>query len=238
MGYHTKSRWGFAALLLLTSACATTRRVDNLPPSVTMNYSRVARGEVRSPGVIIQALDGSFEMRAGEMWSPPFDQGADCVLQPSADPGPGLRSGAKQVSVQVPGREQPLYGLLSLCGAPPGATGPATRVYQIEVPQAYVDATEGGRVSVVFEPHQAAYDYGTPMAWILWLSQYPLDQMGTAELVTARSAAQAQANAVHFRQVAAQQAPASGASDDDWLMLIPLVAGVVGIAILIPLLLE
>src|SRR5690606_8503252 len=103
----------------------------------------------------------------------------------------------RRVRVIVPSADEPLYGLLQLCGAPPNATGPATRRYNIEVPQSYVERTGGGLVSVVYEPHQGEFGYGSPKAWSLWLSRAPFapPSARAQPVVTTRSAAQALANA-------------------------------------------
>ena len=194
-----------AVCVIVSSACATAR------PRFELNYPQPTRGEVVTSNVTIIDEAGQFELRAGEVWRPPFDQGPDCVLNPDASlPDAGVVSGARRVRVHVPGRREALYGLLSLCGAPPDATGPATRNYQIESPQSYVDATNGGRVSVVFEPHQGQWAYGEPKSWILWLAQAPFEApRGGVRFTTARIEAMKQP------EVVAQ----SGGEDDVGLIL-------------------
>jgi hypothetical protein len=129
-------------------------------------------------GVRIAAADGSFVLTE-EPFNSPFSQGANCVAAPSAENAQeGESTGARRVSVHLPaaegGEEVVLHGLLSLCGVPPTATGAATRRFGLQVPQEYVEATSGGRVSVVYEPFLdtagAALD---SKAWILWLSSTP-----------------------------------------------------------------
>jgi hypothetical protein len=145
----------------------------------------VASGTLATEGVTIRAADGSFTLTAGQRFTPPYqnrcyDLRAD---QRSALQGDiteafatGDELGARRVLVDVPGREQPLLGLLLLCDMADSATGAGARSYHIEVPGEYVSAASGGRVSVVFEhvqvnaPEQGLYTW---YGWILWLSDQP-----------------------------------------------------------------
>ncbi len=140
-------------------------------------YANVPGGLVATKGVRVVAEDGSFELTAEKPFEPPFHQGATCLVEPIAENSEqGEITGARRVRVYVPAadaKEQVLYGLLSLCGAPPDATGAATRRYALQVPQSYIDATEGGRVSVVYEPFVDLTRGNPSKAWILWLSQTP-----------------------------------------------------------------
>lgn len=182
-----------AALIVL---CAVTVGCAHAPSQVDLGYRSVPDGVVLTRDAQIVDENGQFELTAGQPWAVPFDLGDQCVLNPEAsDPDAALLTGAKRVRVIVPDVAEPLYGLLQLCGAPPDATGPATRRYNVEVPQSYVERTAGGLVSVVYEPHQGAFAYGSPKAWSLWLSRAPFPQPSprAQPVVTARSAAQAQA---------------------------------------------
>jgi hypothetical protein len=132
-------------------------------------FRPIPSGFVATPGVEIIAEDGSFRLTAGQPFTPPFNQGSGCVLEPDAgNYAQGLATGARPVIVKLADDRQ-LYGLLSLCGAPRDARGPATRSYELEVPDSYVAATAGGRVSVYFETFTNT-KLGAK-AWILWLSE-------------------------------------------------------------------
>lgn len=124
---------------------------------------------VATDGVTITAEDNSFRLTAGQPFTPPFSQGDNCLLAPASDNyGQAIATGARPVVIDLANGRR-LYGLLSLCGAPVTATDPATRSYRIQVPEDYIAATSGGRVSMVFEP----FTSGAPSAkaWILWLSE-------------------------------------------------------------------
>lgn len=68
--------------------------------------------------------------------------------------------------VRVVLEDRKLWGILMLCGIPTNSTGPASRAYRIEVPDTYVEATSGGRVSMVFE-----HLNNDRLSWVLWLSR-------------------------------------------------------------------
>lgn len=196
------------------------------PSQVNLGFRSVPDGVLLTRDARIVDENGRFELTAGQPWAVPFDLGDECVLNPDAsDPDAALLTGARRVRVIVPDVEEPLYGLLQLCGAPPNATGPATRRYNVEVPQSYVERTAGGLVSVVYEPHQGQFEYGSPKAWSLWLARAPFAPPAprTEPPVTARSAAQAQANA-------SAAASNEGSGGDD-VLLILLLAGATAAAI-------
>ena len=52
-----------------------------------------------------------------------------------------LRWGSPRVRVRVPGLAEPLYGVATTCAVPQDAQGPGSRMYRIEIPQQYIDAT-------------------------------------------------------------------------------------------------
>jgi hypothetical protein len=142
------------------------------------------RGDVAMDGVVIRAGDNSFTLDSGRLFTPPFQ--AHCYNLPNeqelmpanlteaASAGEAL--GGRRVTVAIPGREQPLFGLLVLCDVPERARGPASRSYRIVIPAEYVAQAQGGRVSVVYErvtrlslDGQERWWYG----WVLWLSDEP-----------------------------------------------------------------
>ena len=125
---------------------------------------------VATPATNIAADDSSFRVVSDQVVAPPFY--SHCAALPASPDGYKKLRDARRVHVQVEGMD--LYGVLAICNLPHGATGPASRAYRLQVPHEYVAATEGGRVSVVFE---AVDVNGMPTqhpAWELWLSRSPL----------------------------------------------------------------
>jgi hypothetical protein len=134
-----------------------------------VQWNRVPLGVVVTPDVEILAEDGSFKLVSGKSFIPPFYTN-DCLTKANtSNYARAEQMGARRVIVRVPGMDKPLHGILALCEVHPRATGPATRSYQIQVPAQYVEATAGGRVSVVYE----ITNYRDFDAWQLWLSRVP-----------------------------------------------------------------
>jgi hypothetical protein len=134
---------------------------------------QVTQASLASDRVAIVAEDRSFVIQPGQLMSTPFHSG--CPRMPTTDNYPDAEAqGARRVRVVYPGVTDPLYGILSFCMISDQFHGSASRSYRLEVPQSYVDATEGGRMSVVFEQYGLNnQDYP---AWILWLSREPIPQ--------------------------------------------------------------
>lgn len=146
------------------------------------------RGIIATPNVTITAEDNSFTLVSGTEFKPPFQvntsnmiakiikkyrKGGSAVMR--EDYGEFLNEGARRVMVNVAGKQ--LYGVLSLNTMLDGAYGPASRMYQIEIPQEYIAGASGGRVSVVFENvdvQDPKHGSLTAQAWILWLSDMPI----------------------------------------------------------------
>ena len=134
---------------------------------------RVQGGMLRTPEAKIVAEDGSFTILSGEEFTTPsFVEGFSVInywdvqgkdlknLYKSA-----LSNGGKKVRVTVPSRSKPLYGVLAFIPMPPRASGPGTRSFEISIPEKYINAATGGRISVVYELVSDRY-----INWILWLS--------------------------------------------------------------------
>ncbi len=145
----------------------------------------IETGSIATEGVAIAAVDGSFTLTAGAPFRSPFQ--GQCWNLDDDRPmmgeslkyaaGFALQHGAKAVSVRVPGRPQPLHGVLQLCEAPEAGFGPASRSYRVVVPNDYVAAASDGAISVVYEPVDWRSNAGATMwwyGWILWLSDQPL----------------------------------------------------------------
>lgn len=158
--------------------------------STSAEYRRAPQAMLETVDVQIRAEDGSFTLTPGQAAPTPF-QSEDCPLTPA--PGnyeQAIRGGARAVRIQYPGIEEPLYGLLSFCPMPADSTAPPTRMALVQVPQSYVDSTDGGRVAVVFEQlyhpprtEQQRQSRAWP-AWVLYLSRQPFP---TAAVAPSRS---------------------------------------------------
>jgi hypothetical protein len=138
-----------------------------------------------TPHCVIEAEDGSFTIETGKPMPPPFD--IETFAESETDDWNGstlvekfkeaLDLGARRVRVKAQGLEQPYYGVLVLSKIRKDAFGPASRSFNIEIPEEYFRQATGGRVSVVYE----TVEYGKKgseseswYAWILWLSDRPL----------------------------------------------------------------
>jgi hypothetical protein len=175
-----------AAAILGSLACATTGGGAVGPPAPSMT--------IDTPGVTITVSTelGESVFVAGQTYSTystPFSSSRSYYLGLHAEDANvvsmysvALNSmGARKIMISYPGRDKPLYGVLLLCDIYPGSTGPASRSYQIQVPQQYVDAASNGRVSVVYEklnsPQNGKRDSGgkiiSTKSWVLWLSDMP-----------------------------------------------------------------
>ena len=133
-------------------------------------------GTLATPGVLIISDDRSFQIQPGGMFNTPY-AGA-CPQNPTTENyGEAESTGARRVRIAFPGLAEPLYGVLHFCTIHPGFHGSASRSYRLEVPEEYVRATDGGRVSVVFE----RYDHAgvTHPAWVLWMSREPMPRQGS-----------------------------------------------------------
>ena len=138
----------------------------------------IPEGKLKTPGVSIAAEDNSFVIKSGEVFTPPFE------VETFSKVGKwdfnnlvekwdeALKLGAKRVRITVPSQPEPLYGVLLLGTAAPGAKVAAARSYLLQVPQNYVDEAQDGKISVIYE--QAPYKEGQQwFTWALWISDRP-----------------------------------------------------------------
>jgi hypothetical protein len=167
---------GRAGGLFLVAAMGACASIPPPPPTgPQLGYRNVGYGTILDAEIEADPEQGGFKLVPGPPWPAPFAQGPDCLLDPTAANVRYAQStGAKPVRVKVPGLSEPLYGLLSLCGAPPEATGASVRELQLQVPRERVEATADGRVSVVWGAHLAGGAELAQKAWILYLSRTPL----------------------------------------------------------------
>src|SRR2546423_7390988 len=116
--------------------------------SIGCANQRIPEGKLKTPGVTIAAEDNGFEIKSGEIFTPPFE------IETFSKVGKwdfnnlvekwdeALRLGAKRVRITVPSQPEPLYGVLLLGTAAPGAKVAAARSYLLQVPQDYVDEAQ------------------------------------------------------------------------------------------------
>ncbi|MFG1491379.1 hypothetical protein ABMA58_19165, partial [Oceanospirillum sp. HFRX-1_2] len=107
------------------------------------------------PGMAINSKDGDFKKFTFSDRDVVTPFHSDCSIGSDGLPdddsivdgySTGLKRGAKKVSVQVNGRDEPLYGVLMLCEVPLTAKGAASRIHLLEAPQKFVDEAKEGRV--------------------------------------------------------------------------------------------
>jgi hypothetical protein len=140
-------------------------------------YIRPSEAVLATEGTTIQFNSGTA-IRSGQSFTPAtylparIFENREKLLQPQTYRA-WLQMGAEPVRVMVPGRAEPLYGIIAFHELSEGHTGPATRSYQVEVPSQYVEAATGGRVSVVYEVGTFNKRDGD-IAWVLWLSDRPI----------------------------------------------------------------
>lgn len=138
---------GLLWVSLLAMGCAVPPRASEPAPVIRPSEALVLQDGIEIVGLEPEALRKGGVHRPSQYGLPVLFE-ADARY---ADAVERFRASGRAVRVTVPGRDEPLYGLLSFHALPDGATGPATRSYAISVPQTYVDQATGGRISVVYE---------------------------------------------------------------------------------------
>ena len=130
-------------------------------------FNAVREGMVTTPGVSIWDPSSTFLLEAGRPFQAPYVTDRCLHGSRAGDYRAAREGGARPVVVKVPGRDEPLYGLLALCRVPSMATGPSSRSFDIRVPHDKVEATEGLLVSLVYENT----NYADFPLWQLWLAR-------------------------------------------------------------------
>jgi hypothetical protein len=152
----------------------------------------------------------------------PFEVACKALPLTPDDYKQALDNGAARVRVKVPQLDAPLYGVLALCRMPHAAKGPGSRAHRVQVPSNYVDATDGGRVSVVFE--EVSTDGDAVTSWQLFLSRtgFAGDDASLADKAGKRAAEASEATgkshvlpppAADGADAASKDAPASAGPD-------------------------
>lgn len=144
----------------------------------TTTYTKpITKGSIENT-TIIKAVDGSFSL-SGEFTAPfnskvhyhSLNIGGEKFLKGYED---ALQRGAKKVTILENGKTY--YGVLALDDADERGFGPALKSYKIIIPKPYFDATEGGKISLVYEYYhikdEALFDNSDikKYSWMLWLS--------------------------------------------------------------------
>ncbi len=162
-------------ILLIFSGCSTT----------TYNKT-ISTGKIENHDIIIRALDNSFKLQ-GTFTSPFQSSTRYNSLQMRDNELPqayklALHHGAQHVRLKVPSSKVELYGVLALDKADQNGIGPGTQSYKIIIPQPYIDAAKGGKISVVYEYYKLKNDGFMDVgdikerSWILWISDQDIFQ--------------------------------------------------------------
>ena len=168
------------------TACVTS---PPRPIDIT-DYSlkAISIGMLVNEDVTITAADKSFVLQPGAQFTSPFQANIWAPAPPELNDKNivegfqrARQAGGRDVMVSVKGRTKPLYGVLVLSNVYSAVTGPASRSYQIVIPEDKIDAAYAGRTSVVYEngAYQQRFNTGYTSngqwrTWILWLSATPL----------------------------------------------------------------
>jgi hypothetical protein len=132
-------------------------------------------GVLATPQSEISAEDGSFTIKSGERFTPPFQVDMwNKPIKPAqivSEWRTALQLGAKRVRVKT-GRNV-LYGVLLLNYHTESVRGPGSYNYRIEIPEKFIKEAYGGNVSVCYEMVEWEKP-GAPnqkwFSWVLWLS--------------------------------------------------------------------
>lgn len=145
-------------------------------------YVPVDHGEIATPGVVIEAEDGAFTLRAGDSFRTPFQfkcsgssgSVADRRLNIWTAPS-WLAGGARKVRVTLPGSAQSFHGVLGFCQIDKRSYGPGRHAHRIRLTDEEMDAVKEGRRVMVREkvPFKEFGDTFERPLWVLFLSEDP-----------------------------------------------------------------
>lgn len=187
---YLKIRQAHVLLLFLLVSSLLLAGCSSVPMTV------IKSGKLATQGTVIKAEDGSFTIKAGEIFTPPYQNSQFYVQTPEgsfsfADDIKGdfqasrkyifrnslvgqfdraLEAGAKPVRITTPYYKDDLYGLLFLGMGVGENTDLASRSYMMQVPRKYVEKAINGRVSVVYEQQNTGLKIGRVPTWIVWMS--------------------------------------------------------------------
>ena len=140
----------------------------------------IPSGKIENSEIVIRAVDGSFKLE-GEFKAPfqsevhyhSFNVRGQKFIKAYRK---ALDFGAKHVRIKIPTSDKELYGVLVLDNADERGIGAGTTSYKIIIPQAYIDATKGSKISVVYEYYHLNDESLSDLSevkkysWILWIS--------------------------------------------------------------------
>lgn len=144
-------------------------------------------------GLVIEAVDGSFKWEYGKEYDVPenypffnwYTTGKPLNLG-TTDFKTVNDNNAVKVKIKTPYKEEMMYGYLQISKIINECKDktPETRSYYIQVPEHYVTAAEGGKISVMYESYECISGYYSNgvkpttkhgySTWVLWLSDRPL----------------------------------------------------------------
>ena len=141
----------------------------------------IPSGVVENKDIVITAEDGSFKLQGN--FESPFESSAhfhsynvsgNKLIKAYRK---AIEFDAKYVRVKVPNLDKELYGVLVLDNADERGIGQGVKTYKIIIPKAYIEATKGGKISVMYEYYHIN-DEGSlsdlsevkKYSWILWIS--------------------------------------------------------------------
>jgi len=140
-------------------------------------WKRVPKAVLNTPGVRIVDDRGAFDINPGVEVVPPVSNVPTYCPDVESYTIAEAR-GARRVTIWLADWPQPLYGILDFLSVPSATKGAVARSMLLQVPPEYVEATSGGRISMVYEPSGVTVKLGgvecESPAWVLWLSREPL----------------------------------------------------------------
>jgi len=143
----------------------------------------IDKAQLSTQQVTITAEDNSFTIRSGELFKPSFrSETSKFELQNKNANIIDLydealkKYGAKKVklSVNKDGLSTEFHGILLFSNVFDDGFGPGSRSYQLKIPEMYLAAARGGKISVVYETYpRPAGKAGK--SWVLWISDLPFE---------------------------------------------------------------
>ena len=153
----------------------------------------VTQGRLDNQGVRIVAEDGSFELKGGQDFTPPFQLDLWSRNSPKFEKAvesvglvnsysEALEAGAKRVRFYTDDNPAPLYGIIAFNSMSPDSIGPGAKSYFVQVSADTLSSARAGTTVVAYEfvdwrhvvtvgnPARVGKWYG----WVLWLSSRPL----------------------------------------------------------------
>ena len=150
----------------------------------------IPSGVIENKEIVISADDGSFEIK-GEFSTPfvsevhyhSYNINGNKFIKGYRR---ALEFGAKHVRVKVPSSKNKLYGVLALDNADVRGIGAGIKSYKIIIPEAYVEAAKGWKISVVYEYYHLDNEESfsdlsevKKYSWVLWISDEDIFRWST-----------------------------------------------------------